>query len=207
MMKFVENPNLPVCADIVIIGEKYCKILQNGIKSLGINALFMPDNPYVDPRLSGHADLSVLHLGGNRLLLAPYLKRSSFSQQLEDRGFDIRFADIEQSALYPNDAQMNVCILGNKVIYNPQTGSDAIVKYLTIGNGAIQVSKTAADYGDAEPTFDDMGQISDYALDAVAALYKMGIVNGVSETEFAPLDGATRAQAAKIVYGVLDLIQ
>ena len=140
MMKFVENPNLPVCADIVIIGEKYCKILQNGIKSLGINALFMPDNPYVDPRLSGHADLSVLHLGGNRLLLAPYLKRSSFSQQMEDRGFDIRFADIEQSALYPNAAQMNVCILGNNVIYNPQTGSDAIVKYLTIGNGAIQVS-------------------------------------------------------------------
>ena len=140
MMKFVENPNLPVCADIVIIGEKYCNILQNGIKSLGINALFMPDNPYVDPRLSGHADLSVLHLGGDRLLLAPYLKRSSFSQQLEDRGFDIRFADIEQSALYPNDAQMNMCILGNKVIYNPQTGSDAIVKYLTIGNGAIQVS-------------------------------------------------------------------
>ena len=140
MMRFVETPNLPVCASTVIIGEKYCNILQNGIKSLGINALFMPDNPYVDPRLSGHADLSVLHLGGNRLLLAPYLKRSSFSQQLEDRGFDIRFADIEQSALYPNDAQMNVCILGNKVIYNPQTGSDAIVKYLTIGNGAIQVS-------------------------------------------------------------------
>lgn len=140
MMKFVENPNLPVCADIVIIGEKYCKVLQNGIKSLGINALFMPDNPYVDPRLSGHADLSVLHLGGDRLLLAPYMKGSSFSRQLEDRGFDIQFADIEQSALYPNDAQMNVCILGNKVIYNPQTGSDAIVKYITIGNGAIQVS-------------------------------------------------------------------
>ena len=124
MMRFVETPNLPVCASTVIIGEKYCNILQNGIKSLGINALFMPDNPYVDDRLSGHADLSVLHLGGNRLLLAPYLKRSSFSQQLEDRGFDIRFADIEQSALYPNDAQMNVCILGDKVIYN---GSVSIV--------------------------------------------------------------------------------
>ena len=140
MMRFVETPNLPVCASTVIIGEKYCNILQNGIKSLGINALFMPDNPYVDPRLSGHADLSVLHLGGNRLLLAPYLKRSSFSQQLEDRGFDIRFADIEQSALYPNDAQMNVCILGDKVIYNPKTVPDTIVKYLTIENGAIQIS-------------------------------------------------------------------
>lgn len=140
MMRFVETPNLPVCASTVIIGEKYCNILQNGIKSLGINALFMPDNPYVDDRLSGHADLSVLHLGGNRLLLAPYLKRSSFSQQLEDRGFDIRFADIEQSALYPNDAQMNVCILGDKVIYNPKTVPDTMVKYLTIENGAIQIS-------------------------------------------------------------------
>lgn len=140
MMRFVETPNLPVCASTVIIGEKYCNILQNGIKSLGINALFMPDNPYVDDRLSGHADLSVLHLGGNRLLLAPYLKRSSFSQQLEDKGFDIRFADIEQSALYPNDAQMNVCILGDKVIYNPKTVPDTMVKYLTIENGAIQIS-------------------------------------------------------------------
>ena len=34
MMKFVENPNLPVCADIVIIGEKYCKILQTKVVKL-----------------------------------------------------------------------------------------------------------------------------------------------------------------------------
>lgn len=140
MMRFVETPNLPVCASTVIIGEKYCNILQNGVGKLGINILSMPDNPYVDDRLSGHADLSVLHLGGNRLLLAPYLKRSSFSQQLEDRGFDIRFADIEQSALYPNDAQMNVCILGDKVIYNPKTVPDTIVKCLTTSDRAVQIS-------------------------------------------------------------------
>ena len=140
MMRFVETPNLPVCASTVIIGEKYCNILQNGVGKLGINIISMPDNPYVDDRLSGHADLSVLHLGGDRLLLAPYLKGSSFSQQLEDRGFDIRFADIEQSALYPNDAQMNVCILGDKVIYNPQTVPDTIVKCLTTGDRTVQIS-------------------------------------------------------------------
>ena len=139
MMKFVENPNLPVCVDTVIIGEKYRKILQKGVENLGINALFMPDNPYVDTRLSGHADLSALHLGGNRLLLAPYLKGSRFSQQLENRGFDIKFANIVQSALYPNDAQMNVCILGDKLIYNPRTASNEIVNYLTIEVGAVQI--------------------------------------------------------------------
>lgn len=140
MMRFVETPNLPVCASTVIIGEKYCNILQNGVGKLGINILSMPDNPYVDDRLSGHADLSVLHLGGDRLLLAPYLKGSSFSRQLEDRGFDIQFAAIEQSALYPNDAQMNVCILGDKVIYNPKTVPDTIVKCLTTGDRAVQIS-------------------------------------------------------------------
>lgn len=138
-MRFVETPNLPVRAGTVIIGEKYCNILQNGVENLGVNILPIPDNPYVDARLSGHADLSVLHLGGNRLLLAPYLKGGSFSQQLEYRGFNIKFADIEQSALYPNDAQINVCILGNKVIYNPKTVPDAIVKYLAIGDRAVQI--------------------------------------------------------------------
>ena len=140
MMRFVETPNLPVCASTVIIGEKYCNILQNGVGKLGINILSMPDNPYVDDRLSGHADLSVLHLGGDRLLLAPYLKGSSFSRQLEDRGFDIRFAGIEQSSLYPGDAQMNVCILGDKVIYNPKTVPNAIVKYLAISDRAVQIN-------------------------------------------------------------------
>ena len=140
MMRFVETPNLPVCASTVIIGEKYCNILQNGVGKLGINILPMPDNPCIDARLSGHADLSVLHLGGNRLLLAPYLKGSSFSQQLGNMGFDLEFADIEQSALYPNDAQMNVCIIGDKVIYNPKTVPDVMVKYLTFGDRAVQIN-------------------------------------------------------------------
>ena len=140
MMKFVETPNLPVCASTVIIGEKYCNILQSSVKSLGIDVIPMPDNPFVDDRLSGHADLSVLHLGGNRLLLAPYLKGNRFSQQLEYMGFDFQFADIEQSALYPNDAQMNVCIIGNKVVYNPKSVPDAIVKYLTFADRTVQIS-------------------------------------------------------------------
>ena len=140
MMKFVAKPNLPACAAAVVIGEKYCDILQNGVKKFGINVISLPDNPYVDTRLSGHADLSMLHLGGDRLLLAPYLKGSKFSHQLEEMGFDLRYADIEQSALYPGDAQMNVCILGDKVIYNPKTVPNSIVKYLTIKSGAVQIS-------------------------------------------------------------------
>lgn len=45
--------------------------------------------------------------------------------------------------------------------------------------------------------------ISDYAVNAVKVLQTAGIINGVSDTSFAPLSSATRAQAAKVIYGVL----
>ena len=35
----------------------------------------------------------------------------------------------------------------------------------------------------------------------------MGAINDVSETEFAPNNYATRAEAAKMVYGVLEQLQ
>ena len=55
--------------------------------------------------------------------------------------------------------------------------------------------------------FDDDGQIADYAKDAVAALHNMGAINGVTDTTFEPTGLATRAQAAKIIYSVLNELQ
>lgn len=60
------------------------------------------------------------------------------------------------------------------------------------------------DLPNAELAFEDKDIISDYAIDSVAALYKLGVVNGISETQFDPQGKATRAQAAKIIYGVLN---
>lgn len=55
--------------------------------------------------------------------------------------------------------------------------------------------------------FDDDGQIADYAKDAVSALHAMGAINGMTEKTFVPYGLATRAQAAKIVYSVLEELQ
>ncbi len=48
--------------------------------------------------------------------------------------------------------------------------------------------------------FDDLDKISDYALDSVSAMASAGIVSGTDTGEFLPLDDATRAQAAVIIY-------
>lgn len=52
-------------------------------------------------------------------------------------------------------------------------------------------------------TFSDDGDIADYAKDCVYALKASGIINGVSDTEFAPSKNATRAEAAMIIYKLL----
>lgn len=117
-VKAVENPNLPVKAKIIILGKKYCQLLEAPLINLGIDPLFVPDNPHVDPRLSGHADLSVLHTGGNRLWLAPHFKETLFAEQLYHLGFQVNFPSAKQSSVYPEDAQLNICICGKHAICN-----------------------------------------------------------------------------------------
>ena len=48
--------------------------------------------------------------------------------------------------------------------------------------------------------FDDEKDIAEYAKTAVEKLSAAGVINGVSEKEFAPEETATRAQAACIIF-------
>ena len=56
---------------------------------------------------------------------------------------------------------------------------------------------------ETDQSFADDAQIADYAKSAVYALRNAGAVNGVTETQFAPEETATRAQAAKMIYALL----
>jgi hypothetical protein len=130
-VKTVKLSNLPDNAESIIIGQKYSQILDNPLKLLGISPLFVPNNPFVDSRLSGHADLSVLHAGESKLFLAPYLKDSEFSCQLKSMSFDLHYPEIEQAEKYPRDAQLNVCLVGKKAIFNPDVCPSTIANLFT----------------------------------------------------------------------------
>ena len=51
--------------------------------------------------------------------------------------------------------------------------------------------------------FSDSNEIADYAMEAVAVMSKLGIINGKGNNKFDPKAYCTRAEAAKIFYGVL----
>ncbi len=54
--------------------------------------------------------------------------------------------------------------------------------------------------GKYKASFTDFETVAEYALDAVTAMAEAGVVNGTETGAFAPLDNATRAEAAVIIY-------
>jgi len=50
-------------------------------------------------------------------------------------------------------------------------------------------------------------EFAPYAKDAVASLWGAGLINGISETEFAPAATASRAEAAKMLYEMLKAVE
>ena len=108
--RFIETPHLPqgkvgLCA----LGEKYRENLEKPLQNLGITPFWLPENRTVDPRLSSHADLVLLHLGGNRVLT--YLDR------LPDIGLDA-VKVTGQGREYPADARLCACVVGRFCIHN-----------------------------------------------------------------------------------------
>lgn len=82
--RYIKTPHLPegkvgLCA----LGAKYRDLLEKPLVKRGISALWLPDNPNVDPRLAGHADLMLLHLGGARVVTT--------CSQLSDLGMDVTY--------------------------------------------------------------------------------------------------------------------
>lgn len=51
-------------------------------------------------------------------------------------------------------------------------------------------------------TFTDDAQIADYAKDIIYELFSAGMINGMGDGSFAPLETATRAQAAVMIYNM-----
>lgn len=62
-----------------------------------------------------------------------------------------------------------------------------------------------ADYAENGAAFNDSGKIADYAVDAVAKLNALGIMSGDEQGNVNPLSFATRAEAAKMIYMMLEV--
>lgn len=132
MIDFVQTPHLPKGnVRHLIIGKKYEKLLKNASVRYGFELICLESNPCCDKRLSGHADLAAVHIGGNRMVCRKFVKGSAAHSIMIELGASVDFVDDCISPIYPHEASLNFCIVGSKVILNPKTADAIIVEKLT----------------------------------------------------------------------------
>ncbi len=75
------------------------------------------------------------------------------------------------------------------------------------GGSYAPVEKTEGNTEDntQDFVFEDVTESFSWAKDAIEELYKKGIINGRSDTQFAPDDNITRAEFLKIVLGIMNI--
>ena len=116
-----------------------------------------------------------------------------------------RFADASESAWYVNyiniAAAHGICSGVDENIFGVGRNISRQDMTVMLYNALVSRGKNP---GGTELKFDDAESISDYARTAVEAMYNEGIISGISDTQFDPLGTATRAQAAKMVWGVMN---
>ena len=119
---------------LILLGERYRPHLDAPLRELGLNPLYLPDNPMLDPRLAGHADLS-LFPAGERIWLSPQLKGTEIHEMLHEFGYFVDFPNISVGILYPADAHLNLCAVGKHLFFSPKASAPEIVEFLTISEG------------------------------------------------------------------------
>lgn len=126
--------------------------------------------------------------------------------ELEDTDAECDFVDVSKDSWsYSFIASANKLgiVSGDGASFNPKSGISrqdmAVIIHRVFEYLGAEIK------GDAI-AFDDNSEISDYAKSAVEALTAAGIINGMGDGTFAPAGKVTRAQAAKVVYGLLSII-
>lgn len=131
MLGFIEKPHLPQSrVRHIIIGEKYRKTLENALIQNNLSPIWLENNDFVDERLSGHCDLMAAHLGDRRIAACELLNNSQLFNNTELPNIEIVTVPNPTGKAYPMDAGLNFCLIGTKLIYNPNTANNAVVSAL-----------------------------------------------------------------------------
>lgn len=114
MNRMLKRPNLPE-KDITALamGEKYIPLFRFFFESRGVELLPIPENPFVDPRLAYHADLTLLHLNAHTFATVEDL----FIPLPVSCSSILRIRNIEE------ESGLNICIVGEYAICNEQTAA------------------------------------------------------------------------------------
>jgi len=100
----------------------------------------------------------------------------------------------------------------NGIVTGYVDGTFGINKTISRQEMAVIISRFAAKEGinltavNSKVAFADNSSIASFAKDAVSDMQQAGIINGMGNNLFKPIDNATRAEAAKMIYKMIEIL-
>ena len=149
-----------------------------------------------------------MFMPGDSITRAEFLAMLLNAFDLTDEKADCTFKDVNDGKWYYN-AIATAQKLG--IVQGKTDGTFGINDAITRQDMAVMVYKVSEllkvemKETNSQTQFKDSAKISAYAVNAISAMQKSGIINGVGNDNFAPKNNATRAQAAVIIYQVFNL--
>ena len=157
----------------------------------------------------------VAGVGDNKFNPYGNVTRAEFIQmlmkafELNDSSASTTFSDVKDGAWYYNSiatAQKLGIVSGKK------DGSFGVTDQITRQDMAVMLYKTAKIAkinleSKSVEQFTDKDKISGYAIEAVEAMQKAGIVSGVGSGSYAPANKSTRAEASTIIFNLFSVIK
>lgn len=138
-MDYIKNPNLPEGKVTVAAVSSQAKEVIDTLQSAKICVVPVDPCSNLPEGIASHADLQLLHLGGNTVL------KSSCSNECESVlkavGFDILSTEQPLCEKYPADCVLNALIIGKNIIMNPSAADETLMKYAEDNNMDIIATK------------------------------------------------------------------
>lgn len=146
----------------------------------------------------------------DRITREQYVKMIVQAFHVSDIDAEANFSDIQEDAWYkPYIAAAKK----SGIVNGLPDGTFGVGKEITRQEMAVIAYRaaTAANIqlvgNDTETDFADIREIDDYAKSSVTVMQKAGIIQGDENNMFQPAGFSTRAQAAKVIYGLLKFIK
>lgn len=119
---------------------------------------------------------------------------------------EVNFSDVDPNEWY---AEFVFAAVESGIVNGKGDGTFGVGENITRQDMAAMAYRAALKNispDDESDIFDDFDSVDAYAKGAVAVMAQKGIINGKENRMFCPLDNATRAEAAKVIFEIIQLV-
>ena len=131
-MNFIEKPNFPSKNITAAAVSSEAEDVISALESAKIAVIPINPNENLPTGIASHADLQLIHLGGNSVLTAGCSKQST--DMLEMFGFNLQNTEKQPDASYPDDCLINAQIIGRNIIINPDAADEKLLRFAEENN-------------------------------------------------------------------------